>query len=91
MVVLAPRLRGQLAAPAPVARPDPGDGPGSLGHDPDYQRLLAALGFDPTAPDELIQRTGLAAAAVSSMLLVLELEGHVSSTPEADSHGSGEG
>jgi DNA processing protein len=49
--------------------------------DPDYERLLEALGFDPVSVDELITRTGLTAEAVSSMLLLLELEGHVSSAP----------
>jgi DNA processing protein len=47
--------------------------------DPDYQTLLQALGYDPISIDELIARTGLNAEAVSSMLLLLELEGHVSS------------
>jgi DNA processing protein len=80
---LGPLLQGQIRAGAP-AFPSPGlseSGQGSDGLDPDYQRLLTALGFDPMAPDELIRSTGLAAEAVSSMLLVLELEGHVSSVP----------
>lgn len=45
--------------------------------DPDYAALLAALGDAPAALDELVERTGLGAAAVSSMLLLLELEGTV--------------
>jgi DNA processing protein len=45
--------------------------------DPDYARLLAALDI-PLALDELALRTGLGAAALSSMLLVLELDGVVS-------------
>ncbi|MET0089068.1 MAG: DNA-processing protein DprA [Candidatus Thiodiazotropha sp.] len=49
--------------------------------DPDYQRLEEALGYDPVSVDELITRTGLTAESVSSMLLLLELEGHVSSEP----------
>ncbi len=49
--------------------------------DPDYRNLLDALGYDPVSIDELIARTGLTAEAVSSMLLLLELEGHVSSAP----------
>jgi DNA processing protein len=49
--------------------------------DPDYQRLQEALGYDPVSVDELITRTGLTPEAVSSMLLLLELEGHVSSAP----------
>ncbi len=49
--------------------------------DPDYQRLLDALGYDLVSVDELITRSGLTAEAVSSMLLLLELDGHVSSAP----------
>jgi len=45
--------------------------------DPDYQRLWQALGHDPTPMDALVQRTGLTTAALSSMLLVMELEGDV--------------
>jgi DNA processing protein len=76
---LVPRLRAVLdSPPASTAPAGPTAG---LDLDPDYRRLLDALGFDPTAPDELIRRTGLSAQAVSSMLLVLELEGHVASVP----------
>ncbi len=45
--------------------------------DPDYQRLRAALGHDPVALDALAERSGLTVAALSSMLLLLELEGIV--------------
>lgn len=51
--------------------------PAGRAHDPDYAELLAAFGDAPAAPDELVERTGLAPAAVSSMLLLLELEGVV--------------
>ncbi len=49
--------------------------------DQDYRRLLDCLGFDSAPMDLLIQRSGLTADAVSSMLLLLELEGYVSSAP----------
>jgi len=49
--------------------------------DPEYRRLLDAMGHDPVAPDELIRRTELPAQSISSMLLLLELEGYVSSCP----------
>jgi len=45
--------------------------------DPEYARLLAALDTQPVVLDELAERTGLSAAALSSMLLVLELDGVV--------------
>ena len=50
---------------------------GGHGQDPDYLALLAALGDAPASLDELAQRTRLAPAALSSMLLLLELEGAV--------------
>jgi len=46
-------------------------------NDPDYAALLKALDHTPAALDELAGRTGLPAAALSSMLLVLELDGVV--------------
>ncbi len=45
--------------------------------DPEYARLLAALDTQPAALDELAERTRLSAAALSSMLLMLELDGVV--------------
>ena len=51
--------------------------PDSPARDPDYVRLLAALDAMPSALDELVIRTTLPAAALSSMLLVLELDGAV--------------
>ncbi len=49
--------------------------------DDDYQQLLHAIGFDPTTIDQLVERTRLTAEAVSSMLLILELDGKVHSEP----------
>ena len=49
--------------------------------DPEYRRLLAELGHEPATMDELVRRTGLSAAALSSMLLMLELEARVESLP----------
>lgn len=49
--------------------------------DSEYARLLDALGHDPAALDELIGRTGQSAAELSSMLLMLELEGQVAGLP----------
>lgn len=47
------------------------------GH-PDHDGLWKVLGFDPTDMDQLIDRTGLTPSRLSSMLLVMELEGRVS-------------
>lgn len=49
--------------------------------DGDYQILFEHLGFDPISVDKLIQNSGLTADVVSSMLLLLELEGEVESLP----------
>jgi len=49
--------------------------------DQDYQRILDALGQDPQPLDTLLQRTGLTPDTLSSMLLILELKGHVSVHP----------
>lgn len=65
-------LRARLDAPPD----DPGELP-VRGDDPDYARLLAALDEAPLDMDELVARTGLKPAELSSMLLLLELEGRV--------------
>ena len=80
---IAPRLgeaaarlrRPAPAGPAPAAAPDAG-----ASGDPDYARLLAAMEETPLAVDVLVERTGLTPGEVSSMLLILELEGRVAST-----------
>lgn len=45
--------------------------------DGNYQSLWSALGHDPTGMDHLVERTGLTPAVLSSMLLIMELEGRV--------------
>jgi DNA processing protein len=79
---LAPALGAALARPADVPAGEAGeDAAGELPFDADYQRLLAAMGHDPVAADDLIRRTGLPADSVASMLLLLELQGRVLSYP----------
>lgn len=56
-------------APAAAAADEP--------HDSDYKRLLTGLGFDPVSADDLAAKCGLTIDQVSSMLLILELEGQV--------------
>jgi len=51
--------------------------------DKDYEILLDALGFEPASIDDLVDRTGLAAGSVASMVLILELEGSVETRPGA--------
>ena len=60
-------IKGSAAPPATV--------------DQEFVGLLANLGYDPCDIDALCARSGLTAAAVSAMLLQLELEGKVASLP----------
>jgi len=62
---------GGLAAPPVI----------EAGMDKEHKILLDALGFDPADIDLLVVRTGFKPEAVSSMMLILELEGHVQAAP----------
>ncbi|RDH83316.1 MAG: DNA-protecting protein DprA [endosymbiont of Escarpia spicata] len=72
-------LLGTLEIPAPARAPE-SKNPG-FQLDPDYRKLLDSMGYDPISADALIATTGLTPEAVSSMLLLLELEEYVSSAP----------
>ncbi len=48
---------------------------------PDHDKVLQAMGHDPVTTDLLAARTGFSAGEISSILLLLELGGHVSSEP----------
>jgi len=63
-----------------AAGPDTDAMPAS-GMDKEHKILLDALGFDPADLDVLVVRTGFKPEAVSSMMLILELEGHVQAAP----------
>lgn len=79
---LGDRLRLRLQAPEGFEPSlETGQTRGSLKpqRDGDYIRLLEALGHEEVDMDTLADRTRLDAAALSSMLLLLELEGEVSS------------
>lgn len=47
--------------------------------DKDYRKLLSCVGFEPTAIDTLVIRSGFFAENVSSMLLIMELESYIKS------------
>lgn len=87
---LAGDLRERLDGPTSVVRAScqegvTGDAQGDTGpsasggpsQDADYQKLWKALGHDPTGMDQLVERTGLTPAELSSMLLLMELDGRV--------------
>jgi DNA processing protein len=50
---------------------------GEINDDGEYQKLFAALGFDPVTTDQIAKISGLTIEQVSSMLLILELEGKI--------------
>jgi DNA processing protein len=54
---------------------NPKDSPQGL--DPDHQKLLKCLAYEPASIDELVLNSHFSAAEVASMLLILELEGIV--------------
>ncbi|MDQ7994283.1 MAG: DNA-processing protein DprA [Luteibacter sp.] len=79
---LGAQLRERLAAGE--AKPATGRakrGPFDWREDEEYRRLLDVMGYDPASLDALVGTTGLAAGPLSSMLLMLELEGEVASLP----------
>jgi len=82
LVELAPHLHG-LLEDKEALRPDMQP----LGHgeeeplDSEYLQLLNHVGDEATPVDRLVERSGLTAEVVSSMLLILELRGHI--TPVA--------
>lgn len=47
--------------------------------DPDCKRLLDSIGYDAISVDQLVKTSGLTADVVSSMLLILELDGIIES------------
>ncbi len=75
---LAPLLDRAALGPHESRRAAP---PQPEAMDRQHHELLEAMGFDPVTTDDLVARTGFPAAEVSSILLLLELQGHVSSEP----------
>jgi DNA processing protein len=73
LVESAEDLLQELGVNGPAARP--------VAIDPVVPGLLAHLGYDACDIDTLCARSGLTAAAVSAMLLQLELDGKVASLP----------
>jgi DNA processing protein len=70
-----------LADEPAVAATRSAPGTPESGMDKDHKILLDALGFDPVDLDVLVVRSGFKPEAVSSMMLILELEGHVQAAP----------
>jgi len=70
---------GAIESPAETASETVSSGVDSL--DEEYRRLLEAMGDEPCGIDLLIERCGLTAEVVSSMLLILELGGFTAAIP----------
>lgn len=75
---LAPLLKLE---PVRAPKPDPISTAAAETDDPEYRLLLNSLDHAPTSVDALVERTGLTPDIVSSMLLMLELQGQVEATP----------
>ena len=69
----------QLLGAAPT--PPPGAPRAAPALDKEYKILLDALAFEPASVDSLIERTGMNSESIASMLLILELDGHVAPHP----------
>jgi DNA processing protein len=80
LVELAPQLEFELA-PEPPAAPQNAAGGGGLEDDPSYRKLLDSLDFSPVSIGDLGARVELTTGELSSMLLILELEGLVEALP----------
>lgn len=73
---LAPLLPSSSITEPTVSPSSPSEAPWDR-LSPEAVKLLECLGFDPASVDTLVERSGLTAETVSSMLLTLELQGHV--------------
>ena len=78
---IGPQLDTCQPHPAP-----PPDAPAEAGRPAaaptaEHRQLLSAMGYDPIGIDTLVERLELTPEAISSMLLILELEGHVVISP----------
>jgi DNA processing protein len=79
LVELAPQLKIDVAT-IERARSEEASATATIAA-PEYRNVLDLLGFDPRSITDLSEDSGLTAAELSSMLLVLELEGFVEALP----------
>lgn len=79
---LGPLANAALELEVPLQQDSPPPPPpSSSSSSEDHGRLLQCIGFDPVSVDGLVERSGLTAERVSSMLLMLEMQGHISPVP----------
>jgi DNA processing protein len=83
LVETAADVLEELGAGVAQCWPAPADSPASLAgnppQDPDYHRLINSLDDAPISVDQIVARSGLTPEVVSSMLLIMELQGVVAS------------
>lgn len=70
-------LASQLGLLAAPVENNQGEAEGIPALQPDYAELLALMGYEPVSTDQLVERSRFSAAEISSMLLLLEMQGHV--------------
>ncbi len=75
------RVLEQQSADGTTELLEPGNSAPTIEHDPEYKRLMQAIGSDPVTIDDLVEETGLTVAEVSSMLLLLELNDQIEAVP----------
>lgn len=78
-VELAPQLKIDVATIERTRANESSDG--ATIDAPEYRNVMTLLGFEPRSINDLSAASGLTAAELSSMLLVLELEGFVEALP----------
>ena len=80
LMELSPRLRGLMMEAQPQGSGE-SDSTEDVPLDEEYQQLLHHVGDEATPVDRLVERSGLTAEVVSSMLLILELRGLITPVP----------
>lgn len=81
LIELAPHLRGLIDEATTGRGYEPPAAAEEEPLDEEYQQLLRHVGDEATPVDRLVERSGLTAEVVSSMLLILELRGHITPVP----------
>ena len=71
LAALTTSRAGAKSRPSPVLN----------GVDPDYQKVIKTIGFEPTPVDVVVARTGMTVESLSSILLALEMNGVITSLP----------
>ena len=72
---LGPLLPGNVSHTMPQASPD------TIKPSDEHAQMLQHIDFEPTPVDVIISRCGLTPEAVSSMLLIMELDGQITAEP----------